>query len=120
MSYIEHDLIFVQEYGGYVTDITRSWPVDAEFTTPQRDMYEMILQVQRSCIALCRESSNMSLDQLHQIADNGLKDGLTRLGFDLSNNVRVLKTSTLPLLMTSGYGELVSSPCWPLPRLSCT
>lgn len=73
------------EYGGYVTDITRSWPVDGTFTAPQKDLYEMILKVQRSCIALCRESANMSLDHLHGVAESSLKDGLVSLGFDMSN-----------------------------------
>lgn len=72
------------EYGGYITDITRSWPVSGTFSPAQRDMYEMILGVQRSCVSLCRQDANLSLDRLHSIADAGLKDGLRQLGFDLS------------------------------------
>ena len=71
-------------YGGYIADITRCWPVNGKFSDPQRDLYEAVLRVQRSCIALCRESANLSLDKLHAIAENGLKDQLEQIGFDMS------------------------------------
>lgn len=47
----------------------------------------MILGVERSCVSLCREDANMSLDKLHGVAENSLKDGLKSLGFDLSKYV---------------------------------
>ncbi|EMC99691.1 hypothetical protein BAUCODRAFT_63038 [Baudoinia panamericana UAMH 10762] len=72
------------EYGGYISDITRTWPVNSRFTGAQRDMYEMILKVQKSCISLCREDANMSLDKLHRVAEDGLRNGLGDLGFDMS------------------------------------
>lgn len=75
------------EYGGYITDITRTWPVNGKFTTAQKDLYNMVLKVQRSCVSMCREDANTSLDRLHSIADQGLRDGLKSLGFDLSGNV---------------------------------
>jgi intermediate cleaving peptidase 55 len=71
-------------YGGYIADITRCWPVNGKFSAPQRDLYEAVLKVQRSCIALCRESANLSLDKLHDIAEHGLKDQLEQIGFDMS------------------------------------
>ncbi|KAH9826417.1 hypothetical protein Tdes44962_MAKER10037 [Teratosphaeria destructans] len=74
------------EFGGYITDITRTWPVSGRFTDPQRDLYQMILGVQRSCIELCRESADMTLDKLHGVAENGLRAGLKDLGFDVSGS----------------------------------
>lgn len=74
------------EYGGYIADITRSWPVSGKFSDAQRDLYEMILKVQRSSVSLCRESANLSLDKINDITRNGLKDGLQQLGFDMSRN----------------------------------
>jgi intermediate cleaving peptidase 55 len=73
-------------YGGYVTDITRTWPVSGKFSPAQKDLYNLLLAVQRSCVALCRESSSISLDKLHTIASNSLAAGLTDLGFDLSKD----------------------------------
>ncbi|KZM27468.1 aminopeptidase [Ascochyta rabiei] len=83
------DLVLVDagaQYGGYVTDITRTWPVSGKFTPAQRDLYTLLLNVQRSCVALCRVSAQISLDKLHQIAANQLRDGLKDLGFDTSND----------------------------------
>jgi intermediate cleaving peptidase 55 len=74
------------EYGGYIADITRTWPVTGKFSDPQRDLYEAILRVQRSSISLCRESANMTLDKIHQVTEHGLKDQLKQLGFDMSGN----------------------------------
>jgi hypothetical protein len=28
-------------YGGYASDVTRTWPVSGRFTGPQRDVYEV-------------------------------------------------------------------------------
>ena len=74
------------EHGGYITDITRTWPVNGRFTPAQKDMYAMILAVQKSCVSLCREDADMSLHKLHAVAENGLKNGLTDLGFDMSRS----------------------------------
>ncbi|KAK5710605.1 aminopeptidase [Elasticomyces elasticus] len=74
------------EYGGYITDITRTWPVNGRYTAAQRDMYNMILRAQQSCISLCREDADMSLDKLHRVAEDSLRNGLKDLGFDVSSN----------------------------------
>lgn len=73
------------QYGGYVTDITRTWPISGKFTPAQRDLYTLLLSVQRSCISLCRADSHFTLDKLHHTASNSLAAGLKDLGFDMSN-----------------------------------
>lgn len=78
------------EYGGYVADITRTWPVSGKFSPPQRDLYEMILDVQRRCVSMCRADAKMSLDQLHHFSDRELRKGLESLGFDLSRGVSLV------------------------------
>lgn len=30
------------EYHGYVSDVTRTWPVNGTFTPAQRDLYEVV------------------------------------------------------------------------------
>lgn len=61
--------------------------MNGKFSDPQRDLYNAVLTVHRTCLSLCHESANLSLDKLHGIAENGLKDQLKQLGFDLSGNV---------------------------------
>ncbi|KAL5114190.1 aminopeptidase [Pleosporales sp. CAS-2024a] len=80
------DLVLVDagaSYGGYATDITRTWPVSGKFSPAQKDLYSLLLAVQRSCVALCRTSASLSLDKLHSIACNSLAAGLKDVGFDL-------------------------------------
>ncbi|KAG9237029.1 xaa-Pro aminopeptidase-like protein [Amylocarpus encephaloides] len=74
------------QYGGYIADITRTWPINGRFSDAQRDLYEAILRVQRSSVSLCRESSIMSLDNIHEVTQAGLKDALKQLGFDVSGD----------------------------------
>ena len=84
-----NDLVLVDagaQYGGYVTDITRTWPVSGKFSPAQRDLYSLLLSVQRTCVALCRVSANVSLDKLHQIATTAVRDGLQDLGFDVTGD----------------------------------
>ncbi|KAK5662023.1 hypothetical protein OQA88_10135 [Cercophora sp. LCS_1] len=71
------------EYGSYVTDITRTWPVSGKFTPAQRDLYEAVLTVQRDCVKLCSASAGLSLDMIHRVAESGLREQLSGLGFEL-------------------------------------
>jgi intermediate cleaving peptidase 55 len=73
------------EYGGYITDISRTWPINGTFSVAQKDLYNTLLNVQRSCVSLCSASSTLSLDKLHNIASRNLADGLKDLGFDMSS-----------------------------------
>lgn len=71
------------EYGGYVTDITRTWPASGRFSDAQRDLYEAVLRAQRSAVSLCRASAGLTLDRLHGVTETALRDQLRDLGFDL-------------------------------------
>lgn len=74
------------EYGTYITDITRTWPVNGKFSAAQKDLYEAVLTVQRKMVSLCREDAALSLDQIHRFTESGLREQLTLLGFDFSSN----------------------------------
>lgn len=83
------DLVLVDaggSYGSYITDITRTWPASGTFTPAQKDLYEAVLAVQRACVAMCRSggATTTSLDEIHITAETGLRDNLSRLGFDVS------------------------------------
>ena len=82
-----NDFILVDaggEYGGYITDITRTWPVSGNFTPAQKDLYNAVLTAQRHCVSLCRVNASLSLDQIHEACNASLKDSLSQLGFDMS------------------------------------
>ncbi|XP_042361020.1 xaa-Pro aminopeptidase 3 [Plectropomus leopardus] len=72
------------EYFGYVSDITRTWPVNGKFSPAQAELYEAVLEVQRSCLSLC--SPGVSLDHIYSTMLALLGRQLRQLG--------VIKSST--------------------------
>lgn len=51
------------EYYGYVSDITRTWPVNGRFSPAQAELYEAVLEVQMGCLTLC--TPGVSLDHIY-------------------------------------------------------
>ena len=41
------------QYFGYVSDITRTWPVSGTFSAAQKDLYQLVLAVKQECIEVC-------------------------------------------------------------------
>ena len=66
------------EWGGYAADVTRSWPVSGRFEGIQRDLYELVLEVQRNAIAGVRPGKEYR--ELHMEAALGIAAGLVDLG----------------------------------------
>lgn len=78
------------EYGWYITDITRVWPVGGRFTAAQRDLYAAVLRVQRMAVGLCTERSGLSLDEVHRATEAALQKELEQLGFEFGRGMRML------------------------------
>jgi Xaa-Pro aminopeptidase len=66
------------EYDWYCADVTRTFPVSGEFTTPQRDLYELVLAAEKEAIAAVKPGT--TLDAVHELTVRRLTDGLIRLG----------------------------------------
>ncbi|XP_046845314.1 xaa-Pro aminopeptidase 3-like [Xenia sp. Carnegie-2017] len=61
------DLLLVDsgcELNGYSSDVTRVWPVDGSYTKPQKELYDILLNIQKNCIKLCKVGT--SIDKLYQ------------------------------------------------------
>ncbi|KAM3833007.1 xaa-Pro aminopeptidase 3 isoform 2-T2 [Vipera latastei] len=72
------------EYSCYVSDITRTWPINGRFTSSQAELYQAILEVQKSCLRLC--SSGVSLENIYNLMLTLIGQKLKELG--------ILKDST--------------------------
>jgi Xaa-Pro aminopeptidase len=75
------DLVLIDagcEYNHYTADITRTWPASGTFTPAQRDVYALVLAVQKSAIAMTRPG--VTLDDLHQHCVRALTAGMIELG----------------------------------------
>jgi Xaa-Pro aminopeptidase len=82
------DLLLVDagaEYGGYASDITRTWPVSGTFTEPQRMIYEIVLSAQKQVID--RSVTGSSLDTLQDEVFELMRDSLSKLFKRRINNM---------------------------------
>lgn len=67
------------EYQGYAADITRSFPVNGQFSTPQREIYELVLKAQLAAIDAVRVGNDYYAP--HRATVKILTQGLIDLGF---------------------------------------
>jgi Xaa-Pro aminopeptidase len=66
------------EYKGYASDITRTFPINGRFTPAQRDIYDLVLETQLSCIDMVRPG--VRLEDLKNHSVEMLTEGMARLG----------------------------------------
>jgi Xaa-Pro aminopeptidase len=66
------------EIDGYSSDITRTFPANAEFDGPQRAIYDVVLSAQKKSLALAVPGS--SLRTIHDESTRVLTEGLVDLG----------------------------------------
>lgn len=75
------DLLLVDagcEYQCYASDITRTYPVNGEFTREQRAVYEVVLEANRAAIAKVKPGNHWNAP--HDAAVHVVTQGLVRLG----------------------------------------
>ncbi len=66
------------EYECYASDVTRTFPVNGEFNSPQRSVYELVLAAQLAAIDAVRPGNHWA--QPHDAAVEVLTEGLVALG----------------------------------------
>ena len=75
------DLLLIDagaEYQGYASDITRTFPISGRFTKAQRDIYDLVLETQVSCIDMVRPGVRLEDLKTHSI--EMLTEGMVKLG----------------------------------------
>ncbi|MET0268250.1 MAG: aminopeptidase P N-terminal domain-containing protein [Duganella sp.] len=75
------DLVLIDagcELDGYASDITRTFPVNGRFTTPQRQLYELVLAAQAAALAAVAPGQPYSA--IHEAAVRVLTEGMLELG----------------------------------------
>lgn len=90
------DLILIDagaEYQGYASDITRTFPVNGKFTKAQREVYDVVLDVQLKCIDFTVVGNTHLQRQEYSI--ELLTEGMKQLG--------LLKGKTKDLIKKKAY-----------------
>jgi len=78
------------ELDGYASDITRTFPVNAKFSGPQKDIYELVLAAQTAAIAATRPGA--AWDVPHDAAVRVLAQGMIDFGLCQGGLDQVLET----------------------------
>ncbi|MBX7053370.1 MAG: aminopeptidase P N-terminal domain-containing protein [Pyrinomonadaceae bacterium] len=90
------DLILIDagaEYQGYASDITRTFPINGKFTKAQREVYDVVLDVQLKCIDFTVVGNTHQKRQEYSI--ELLTEGMKQLG--------LLKGKTKDLIKKKAY-----------------
>jgi len=90
------DLLLVDagaQYKGYASDITRTFPVNGRFTKAQRDIYDIVLDVEIKCLEATRKGT--TIKQRQELSIELLTEGMKQLG--------LLKGKTKDLIKKKAY-----------------
>lgn len=77
------------EFDYYAADVTRTFPVGGKFTTPQRELYDVVLDAQLRAIERCQPGS--TLDDIHEAALERIAAGLIDLNIVSGSLEQVLE-----------------------------
>ena len=83
------DLLLIDagaNYKGYASDITRTFPVNGKFTKPQREVYDVVLDVQLQCIEATKTGNTVK--QRQDLSIELLTEGMKKLGLAQRQNQR--------------------------------
>ncbi len=104
----EGELILVDagaEVGGYASDVTRTYPVGARFEGVQRDLYQLVLDVQERGIAGARPG--VEYKDLHLAASVEIAQGLIDLGLLRGNAEGLVERDAPALFFPHGLGHML-------------
>lgn len=90
------DLILIDagaEYEGYASDITRTFPINGKYSKAQREVYDVVLDVQTQCIEYTKTGNTVKARQEFSI--ELLTEGMKKLG--------LLKGKTKDLIKKRSY-----------------
>lgn len=95
------DLILMDagcEFHGYCSDVTRTWPANGHFSEPQRQLYQVVLDVHNKCIDMVKQSQQRvtSLEAIHILASRWIQQGLEKLGIISKSSSQEIIGSLFP------------------------
>ncbi len=102
------DLLLVDagaEYKGYASDITRTYPINGKFSKAQREIYDLVLEAQTSCVEMVKPG--VTHDQLKQHSVEVLTAGMVRLGLLQGEPEELIKTEKYKQFYMHGLGHML-------------
>ncbi|HEX8422409.1 MAG TPA: Xaa-Pro aminopeptidase [Pyrinomonadaceae bacterium] len=100
------DLLLVDagaEYQGYASDITRTFPINGRYTQAQREVYELVLKAQESCIEMARPG--VTMDELKKHSIEIQTEGMVRLGLLQGDPEKLIEEEKYKQFYMHGLGH---------------
>ncbi len=91
------------EYSYYATDITRTIPVSGKFSDAQRELYSLVLDVEKTIISMIKPGVMRS--DLQKVAERMLCEGMVRLGILQGSVKKLLKKKKHKKYFPHGIGH---------------
>ncbi len=104
----EGDLVLVDaaaEFAGYASDITRTFPVARQFSGIQRDLYQLVHEVQQAAIDAVRPG--VEYRDLHLQACQRIATGLVDLGILRGKPQDLVERDAHALFFPHGLGHMI-------------
>jgi Xaa-Pro aminopeptidase len=89
----------------YCGDLTRTIPMGRQFTTIQKEMYEIVLHAQESAIEACKPG--ILFKDVHTLASLKLLEGLKSIGIIKGDPAEALTHDVHTLFFQSGLGHMM-------------
>lgn len=93
------------EYRGYASDITRTFPINGRFTPAQRDIYDLVLETQISCVEMARPG--VTMDELKTHSIEMLTEGMVRLGLLEGETKKLIEEEKYKQFYMHGLGHFL-------------
>ncbi|MCA1622883.1 MAG: aminopeptidase P N-terminal domain-containing protein [Acidobacteria bacterium] len=90
-------------YKGYASDITRTFPVNGRFTKPQREVYDIVLDVEIACLEATKKGN--TIKQRHELSIELLTEGMKKLGLLKGKTKDLIKKKKFMKYYMHGVGH---------------
>ncbi len=100
------DLLLVDagaEYHGYAADITRTFPVNGKYTKAQREVYDVVLDVQLQCLEATKTGNTVKGRQ--ELSIELLTEGMKKLGLLKGKTKDLIKKKSFMKYYMHGIGH---------------
>jgi Xaa-Pro aminopeptidase len=105
---LDGDLVLIDagaEYKGYASDITRTFPINGRYTKPQREIYDLVLKTQMSCVEMVRPG--VTHDELKRHSIEMLTEGMVELGLLKGDPEELIKEKKHEQFYMHGLGHMI-------------
>ncbi|MEN2427189.1 aminopeptidase P family protein [Chromobacterium vaccinii] len=91
--------------GGYASDITRTFPVGGKFSTRQRELYDIVLEMQEAAIAAVKPG--VKYQDIHKLSAAVMVERMAELGFFSGDVDEIVESGAYAIAFPHGLGHQI-------------